>query len=65
MNLLLNGQPHTFQGETVDELLLSLSLSPDGVAIAVNRTIIPRSDLGLARLSPDDHVEIVKASPGG
>lgn len=43
------------------------TLAPNqrGVAVAVNREIVPRSRWGEARLSEGDRVEILEAAQGG
>ncbi|WP_420435294.1 sulfur carrier protein ThiS [Candidatus Poriferisocius sp.] len=43
------------------------SLAPDqrGVAVAVNREIVPRSRWGEASLAEGDRVEILEAAKGG
>jgi len=43
------------------------TLAPDqrGVAVAVNREIVPRSRWGQARLAEGDRVEILEAAQGG
>lgn len=43
------------------------SLAPDqrGVAVAINREIVPRSRWGKALLTEGDRVEILEAAKGG
>ena len=65
MRISLNGEPHAFEGGSLDALLASLSLSSGGVAVAVNRQVVPRAALPTTTLRPGDAVEIVRASPGG
>lgn len=65
--IIVNGQPHPYRIQTVRELLVAHEIDPDqpGIAVAVNASIIPRTDWGTAQLQPDDHVEIVHARAGG
>jgi len=65
--LTVNGQPYSYQPGTIRELLARLGLDPDrpGIAVAVNATVIPRSEWGRVALQPGDRVEIVHAVAGG
>lgn len=50
---------------TVAELVAAWCDSPEGVAVARNREIVPRSQWTFTELEPGDHVEIVTAAAGG
>ncbi len=66
MTLRLNGNPIALQeGATVAELLSSRGIPSDGVAVAVNRTIVPKRTHGTHRLEAGDDVEVVRAVGGG
>jgi sulfur carrier protein len=52
-------------GCSVDALLQSMQVRPQGVAVEVNRQLIPRGDHGQRRLSEGDCVEIVTLVGGG
>jgi thiamine biosynthesis protein ThiS len=66
MTVTVNGKPRPLEpGATVAELLDGLAISREGVAVAVNRRIIPRSGLHERALSDGDVVEIVRAVGGG
>ena len=52
-------------GATVADLVSSWCASPDGIAVARNREVVPRSEWATTRLSPRDIVEIVTAAAGG
>ena len=52
-------------GATVADLVSSWCASPDGIAVARNREVVPRSEWATTRLSPRDVVEIVTAAAGG
>ena len=63
---VVNGTPVTLvAGTTVDELLTSTSRPRSGVAVAINREVVPRSQWGRVCIEDDDRVEIVMAVPGG
>ena len=62
----LNGRDHSVaEGESLAELVGSLDLDRGGVAIEINRTIVPRSQYGQRVLVADDRVEIVTIMGGG
>lgn len=50
---------------TVAALLEELGLGRDGVAVAVNRRVVPRSAHATHELGPDDEVEVIQAVGGG
>jgi sulfur carrier protein len=65
--LIVNGQRYPYQPGTIRDLLARLGLDPDrpGIAVAVNATVIPRSEWERVVLQPGDRVEIVHAVAGG
>lgn len=66
MQIMLNGQPKQVSGvTTIDELLLSLDLDPNRVAVEHNRKVTPRADFAEAALADGDHIEIVQFVGGG
>lgn len=66
MKLQLNGEPvERPDGTTVAALLEGLGLRRDGVAVAVNRRVVPRSQHADTTLSDGDHVEVIQAVGGG
>jgi sulfur carrier protein len=52
-------------GATVADLVSTWCASPDGIAVARNREVVPRSEWATTPLSPRDVVEIVTAAAGG
>jgi len=50
---------------TVAGLLKALGAPPDGVAVAVNRAVVPRSRHASHHLEDDDEVEVIQAGGGG
>ncbi len=52
-------------GATVADLVSSWCTSPDGIAVARNREVVPRSEWTTTPLAPRDVIEIVTAAAGG
>ena len=68
MNVLLNGEPHTFQdGATVKAALDSLDLpaAGRGVAVTVDAEVVPRGQWSRTQLHEGARVEILRAIQGG
>lgn len=66
MELNLNDQLLTVAPEvTIPELLNSIGSPLSGVAVAVNDTVVPRSDWESFRFSDRDNVLVIKAASGG
>ena len=65
MNIQVNGQPATIDdGETVRSLLARRGLSPDKVAVELNRRLL-KSDRYDEALKDGDEIEIVTFVGGG
>jgi sulfur carrier protein len=66
MDLRVNGHPRQVPTDvTIDALLTALDVSLDGIAVAINRTVVPRGDHRKITLQPGDEVEIIQAVGGG
>ena len=66
MRIQINGEVHTVaSGETLESLVLALALPSEGVALALNRQVVPRREWRNRALSEDDRIEIVRAVGGG
>jgi sulfur carrier protein len=62
----VNGSPlDLLDGSTVAQLVQSWCKSPDGIAVARNGEVVPKSQWGSTALESDDRVEIVTAAAGG
>ncbi len=62
----VNGRRSTVAaGTTVAALVAQWCDSPDGIAVARNGEVVPRSAWVSTDLDHDDHVEIVTAAAGG
>ena len=65
MKIEVNGEFVSFKGGTVNHLLRELKISPDFVAVALNREIVHRHERDCIELKEGDTLEFVKAAPGG
>ena len=66
MEITLNGKAHQLSGQqSVAELVATLNLSHQAVAVAVNRSIIARPDWDEYQLHAQDQVDVVHAIGGG
>lgn len=66
MRVAVNGEPREVEeGSTVSDLLASLGIRPEGVAVELNREIVPKSRHGSHRLAEGDRLEIVTMVGGG
>jgi thiazole synthase len=66
VKLTVNGEPRLAPAEsTVADLLRTLELDPQRVAVEVNRELVPRTQHDRRRLSDGDAVEIVTLVGGG
>lgn len=66
LSVRLNGEPrHLEEGATVASLLDSLGLNRDGVAVAVNRRVVPRSEHSKSEVPEGAEIEVIRAVGGG
>ncbi|MEX0730135.1 MAG: sulfur carrier protein ThiS [Aquisalimonadaceae bacterium] len=66
INVTVNGRPRQLPaGATVSTLLTQCGFPPTGIAVAVNRTVIPRSRHLEHTLQDGDQVDAVQAVGGG
>ena len=64
--IILNGAPHQVApGATLNDLVEALELSNQALALAVNRTVVPRQQWRERGVQPGDQVEVVRAIGGG
>ncbi len=62
----LNGAPHRVPArQTLEQLVESLALGGQALALAVNRAVVPRQQWSQRALQPRDAVDIVRAIGGG
>lgn len=66
MQIRINGEmKECAEGTTLLALLEGLSIVPQGIAVEVNREIVPKRLLGETALKEGDAVEIVRMVGGG
>ncbi|MGV8893331.1 MAG: sulfur carrier protein ThiS [Burkholderiaceae bacterium] len=62
----LNGAPHPLPAaQNLAALMASLDMAGKGIAVAVNRAVVPRQQWEQHLLQPHDQVDIVRAIGGG
>ena len=66
LDIELNGAPYRVPAShSLQELVGSLGLAGQGIALAVNREVVPRASWPERRLQAKDKVDIVRAIGGG
>jgi thiamine biosynthesis protein ThiS len=66
MNVTINGEPRSFDNiQTVSDLVQSLGMKSDRVAVELNRDIVTRDRWPSTPLKEGDHLEIVHFVGGG
>jgi sulfur carrier protein len=67
-SVLVNGDPLTVaDGCTIADVVSRLlgEPAPGGIAVAVDRCVIPRSEWATTVAQPDSRIEVVTATAGG
>ena len=66
ISIELNGAPHRLPPQqTLAQLVEALSLTGQALALAVNRSVVPRQRWADVALRAQDRVDIVRAIGGG
>ena len=66
MKVKINGNIEEIkEGETIEGLLASRSINKSGIAVELNREIVPRAKHGEIKLKEGDSLEIVRMTGGG
>ena len=68
MKILVNGEKKSVNPNlNIHDLLIALELNPTqaGIAVAVNREVIPKTKWQATELREDSDVEIIRAVQGG
>ncbi len=66
MNVRLNGQDKQIDaGTTVAQLLESLQLTRDGIAVAVDLEVVPKTAHAQTELREGARIEVIRAVGGG
>ncbi len=66
MKLLVNSHQKDFSGKNISELVQTLNMSStNGIALAVNEKVIPKSEWERFELKENDKILLIKATQGG
>lgn len=66
ISVSVNGERRTVpSGRTIAQMLESIGIAPQKVAVERNREVVPRSTLGDVRVNDGDEFEIVHFVGGG
>jgi sulfur carrier protein len=66
MRMSINGEERDVaDGATIATLLAELDLRRDGIAVALNDDVVPRTDHAVRTLHDGDRIEIIVAVAGG
>lgn len=66
VSVLVNGEPRSVPaGVTIGALLALLGMGGRRLAVAVNRSVVPRSGFDRVALAAGDRIEILEAVGGG
>lgn len=66
ITVIVNGQDWELPAETtISNVLDALGQGPQGVAVAVNDEVVPRSAWGRTTVGDGDRVEVLTAARGG
>ena len=68
MDIRINGEAKTVQaGLNLYQLLLDLQVNPSrpGIAVSLNREVVPRKLWQETAVEPDSEIEIIRAVQGG
>tara|TARA_B100000809_G_scaffold266412_1_gene329025 strand:- start:4981 stop:5181 length:201 start_codon:yes stop_codon:yes gene_type:complete len=66
MNIQLNNNTQFLNdASSIKAMVTQLNIEPKGIAIAVNQTVISKSDWNQTILKANDNITIIKATQGG
>lgn len=66
ITIKVNNNQHEFLNPvTLQELVAKLQIQTNGIAIAVNNTVVKKSDWSVQLLQNNDDVLIIKSTQGG
>ncbi|NCO36632.1 MAG: thiamine biosynthesis protein ThiS [Armatimonadetes bacterium CG2_30_59_28] len=66
MRIKLNGEHRDIDDNlTIADLVDRLGLNRDGIAIAINRAVVPRPEHATTEIRDGDVVEVIHAAGGG
>jgi len=65
MKLIINGEEKNIECKKISDLLNSLNLEKDLVAVELNKNIVHRQNFNNTKLNDNDKLEIVRVVGGG
>lgn len=65
MEIHVNGEPFLFSGSVLADLLRELKRDTDGIAIAIDQQVVPRSQWQKRPMQEQDDVLIFESIAGG
>ncbi len=65
MRIIVNGEERFAQEKTIEELLAALGAPKKGVAVELNRAILPKSLFKTTFMRDGDEIEVVQFVGGG
>jgi len=63
--VIVNGDPMSFAGGTVSDLLKVLDIKTRAIAVELNKEIVPADQHHTTNISPGDQLEVVTLVGGG
>lgn len=63
--ITLNGEPREVSAQTIAELLREVGAPTRGIAVALNDSVVRRTELEATPLHAGDRVELIRAVQGG
>jgi len=66
MNVTVNNNIQSLkEASSIDQMINTLAIEAKGIAIAVNHTVVSKSDWNKIQLKENDNITIIKATQGG
>ena len=63
--IIVNGDPMSFAGGTVSDLLKALDIKTRAIAVELNQKVVPGDQHHTTNVSPGDQLEVVTLVGGG
>lgn len=66
MKVSINGKKTDIEnGVTIEKLLVSLGVRPEGIAVELNKEIVPKASHKRTIIKENDSIEIIRMAGGG
>lgn len=66
INITVNNKEHQFKTNlSLEEVLQHAQISANGIAVAINHEVVPKSEWATHQIQDKDAVLIIKATQGG